>query len=1252
MTGRDGERFELIRELGQGGMGRVILVRDGERRQQVAMKRILHANATARLRFKREFRALAQQIHPNLVRLYELGDADGLYFTMAYVPGCDVLTYCRDHSGAIPDSGSGSRSGSGSSAPSGDGLTLQGTPPPEALAPTLADTGDPIPGPSATPSAPRVQVGAATLPATLRRLAHILPQMVEALCFLHDQGIVHRDLKPSNVLVTPAGTVKLLDFGIIAERGVPAAAPDGKEILGTPAYMAPEQGQGEAQPESDLYALGCMLFEIVAGRTVFPGEGALRQLLRHQTEEPPRLSDVVPEAPVALVDAVAQLLAKDPEARPSLQRLADTLLPALGARPANLGAPTLAMPDLLGRQAEQAILRERCTDLRRRVFHAVTLAGPSGVGKTALAEWLARVAATDGATVLRGRGRSAERVAFNAVDAAIDDLAMVLGQRRRSRTDPADLRARASTLFPVLTPRRGTVAPDSGSRLEGFAAVAALLQSVARHGAGVVILVDDLQWADEDSIALLQHLQDTAPRGVLCVATLRTDTGEHPAQRLLDSERAEVLQVGPLGLETMEDLVARSAGADARIPAKALHHLAEACSGRPALAELAGRSLARGADEAGDPLLALAAQIDDLDEETRRVLASLVAADDWTRASDLARLTGSNPGALQDRLQELALGGLVRRAGPEGPDGRVDLYHDTVRSALLQRLDAALVRQSHRAHADHLQTRPEGTPERLVRHLLAAGDEAEAATHAREAAARAEAQQAYGLAADMYGVALRHPSQDRLRLLRARATCLERGARYQEAAQTWRELRADSTGEDALDAGIREATALLAADDVSGGHKRLQSALRAAGEPVEGGLGDLWAGLAFLRGPPRRERFTPQAPEEIPPEARARAERDVRIGMMMGYFDPLSGIRFVRRARKRLVAMGDVEQVAWCDGIFAYFAHNGANNAGRVPLADRYLASLRRHLAHIAEPDPLMAIYPLFLDGVDAQRRDDFRQARALLESAQALLEEAGRAGTFEHLYIQSHLVMQAGAENDLPGFDASLARFRRLSRETGDSALRTHVVFGEINALCIHGRFEEAEAAAVAVQQTFPSDRPTIQRLLADLYRHLPSIYQTDGHRARQELRDALLRGRRFRPHSLMITGLLYGICALNEVNALRTGDPKASGRQVRRYVRRALAGLPGMTAWSRRALAYAADARGRPEEAVTLLQRAEQDAERLGQPIYVAMARFQRGLRVGGDEGAALQAEARALLLPTGASTRLLWEDAATRPAVEEQI
>jgi len=286
--------YRLIDRLGAGGMGEVWRAEDTRLMRQVAIKILSERIANDpewKARFLREARTIAQMNHPNIATIYSIEqEADKLFIAMELVEGESLAT-----------------------------VLAQG-----ALEPVEA--------------------------------VRIIRQVAEALAEAHDKGIVHRDVKPDNVIVGKRG-VKVLDFGIakqiIATTGTPTLTQAGL-IVGTPFYMSPEQALGRpVDARSDLFSLGVVLYEALAGKRPFEGESVTETMMNIIMQEPPELTTVAPKVPAALVEIVARALQKKPERRyGSAGEMVDALSrvdfkqPAARApqKPPKIDAPTMAMP--------------------------------------------------------------------------------------------------------------------------------------------------------------------------------------------------------------------------------------------------------------------------------------------------------------------------------------------------------------------------------------------------------------------------------------------------------------------------------------------------------------------------------------------------------------------------------------------------------------------------------------------------------------------------------------------------------------------------------------------------------------------------------------------------------------------------------------------------------------------------------------------------------------------------------------------
>ncbi|MGY4924906.1 protein kinase domain-containing protein [Streptomyces sp. 900105755] len=281
--GRSLGRYELTHELGRGGMGVVWAAHDRDHHRDVAVKLLAGRGrgaepSTLERRFLREIRLTSRMRHPGVPAVHDHGNHEGeLYLVMDLVPG-------------------------------------------RALDAVLKNDG----------------------PFGTERAADVARRTAEVLSYAHGQGVLHRDLKPSNLMVTPDGDIKVLDFGVAA-----ALEPQSGETHftasnatpGTVVYMAPEQAVGRTVPASDLYSLGCVLYELLSGAPPFTDGSPFMLYHRHANEPVPPLADRRPDVPDGLRTLVERLLEKRPEDRPGSAAEVAALLTAWAPRPASVAEP-------------------------------------------------------------------------------------------------------------------------------------------------------------------------------------------------------------------------------------------------------------------------------------------------------------------------------------------------------------------------------------------------------------------------------------------------------------------------------------------------------------------------------------------------------------------------------------------------------------------------------------------------------------------------------------------------------------------------------------------------------------------------------------------------------------------------------------------------------------------------------------------------------------------------------------------------
>ncbi|MDC0674487.1 serine/threonine-protein kinase [Nannocystis radixulma] len=715
-------RHVLVRPLGMGGMGQVFEARapDGT---TVALKIIRGTSPERLYRFKREFRSLSAVVHPNIVALYDLVHVDdqhgaGLaFFTMELLRGAHFVSAVRDE---LPD---------------GEGLDEAG----------------------------------------LRRLQDCMVGLACGLSCVHRHGLVHRDIKPSNVMVTASGRVVVLDLGLVRESRVASFDNVGENaaLLGTPLYMAPEQivRSDDAGPPADWYAVGEVLWECLSGESRHTGRPLVEVFERKLMEVPEAPSRRRPGVPQHLDRLCIDLLAREPEDRPT----AAEVLTRLGR--GDLVAIELTIQGLLGREQEARLLRDHIVQPGRT--SAVFVSGPSGFGKTTLVEHVLDVARReDGIVAFSGSCSERESIPFKALDSAIDALGLYLCSSDAGDATAIGRRedlAALARLFPVLRTVPAIRAIDD-ARLDGCDPIeirrraadslAELLTRIAIRRQ-VVLALDDLQWADLDSVLLLESvLLRKHPPPVALLGSHRegTEATRAPLAHLWGSLEASEqvalrrVVVGPLSEEQSIALAARLLGGPVDDPVAA--RVAREARGSPFfIGELVRYALAHGGlDDAGLSLDGLLrTHLQRLPPSAKRLVEVLaVAGGRLPRTLAVDIVTAAAGPVDRGTLARLRAEHLIRIAD-SSQDDVLETYHDRVREAAAQ--EAAESHGSelaaiHRAIGEALLRSGSADTATLAHHFRAANDTERATRFTLAAAEDAARALAFDQAAELFRATL------------------------------------------------------------------------------------------------------------------------------------------------------------------------------------------------------------------------------------------------------------------------------------------------------------------------------------------------------------------------------------------------------------------------------------------------------------------------------------------------------------------
>jgi len=701
-----GGRYQIERHLGSGGMGEVYLALDSTLGRRVAVKVLpakAECNPTARERLRREARAAAGLDHPFICKIHEVGEADGESFiVMEFIDG-DTLHQ----------------------------LTSKG-------------------------------------PVPVRQVLDIAHALSQALEEAHGRGITHRDLKPGNIMVTRQGHVKVLDFGL-AKQTATAAATDstgGGTVLtdpgtrvGTPAYMSPEQILGgPVDPRSDIFSLGVILHEIVSGAHPFkrdtPAE-TMAAVLR----DPPSGSGRDLEAVPGLRDAIHRMLSKACAERYQTMGELKAEIESLRERswlstpPATAASHTHAAAaertPFVARDAELGELRRALDQMLLGQGGIVLIGGEPGVGKTRLVRELQREARLRGCLTLTGHCYELEGAPpFVPFAEYMEQAARLVPQGLRNAlgdgaAEIAAIVPSLRRLYPDIPPQL-EVPPDQQRRLRFTAFLDFVLRSTLKSPS--VVLFDDLHWADEPTLQLIEFLAPhLATARTLFVGTYRDVELDvkKPFARTLESllrqRLARRISLRRLAEDDVELMLARLSGAPP--PSSVVRVVFQETEGNAFFVEEVYQHLSeegRLFDDAGawrhdlraDTLnvpesvkLVIGRRLERLGDDARKILTAAAVIGRTFPLDLLQAIVETNADGVLDSVEEAERASLV--AAHSGREARYGFVHELVRTTLITGLSLPRRQRLHLKIADAIEQLRASTLEThasmLAHHLYQAG---------------------------------------------------------------------------------------------------------------------------------------------------------------------------------------------------------------------------------------------------------------------------------------------------------------------------------------------------------------------------------------------------------------------------------------------------------------------------------------------------------------------------------------------------
>ena len=700
-----GNRYEIVRSLGEGSMGVVYLARDPLLERDVAIKLVKEniLSSESLERFRREALIVARFDHPSLVSVHDTGEHEGsVFFVMPFVEGESLRSLLRK--GPLP----------------------------------------------------------------MNDVLDIGIQVAEALEYSHMRGIVHRDIKPENVLITsePQGLrARVTDFGLALtteDQRITGA----DVVVGTVAYLCPEAVGGKnADARSDIYSLGAVLYECLSGRTPYVGD--IRNILFGITyEDPPQLKGITQNITEELNAVVMQCLRRVPSLRPQrAQDVADQLARLRYDRSAwDLSTRAGRREASVGRTHEYTELVRRLEAAADGHGQLVLIGGDAGVGKSFLVEQLTSLARARRIPVYRGRFHERDRAfPFQGFCEVCQDFfrgpdASGSGPHV-SGIDFSDLANELTNLFPSLADPNAFVFPRSEqfAEIETASDVAALHDLLARTlirisaGGPAIIVLEDLQHGAEATATLKPILSRLDRSPMLIIGTYRSNevTRDHPVSNLIRSLTNEknfsLIELKPLGVQDHRRLV-ESLTMNSAPEEEFLDKLYEATEGNPYFTKEVIRSLAESGVlvpvESGrlvvsgdlemtfDSLPAtvqqtIEARMRKLKEPLQEVLSAASVLGKTFESEDLIFLLEKDE-KVEDAIDALIADDFLEEDRETYRSDRLRFSSAMVRDASYARLSRRRRKNYHKKYAQELERRNENFLERvypsLIHHYARAGE--------------------------------------------------------------------------------------------------------------------------------------------------------------------------------------------------------------------------------------------------------------------------------------------------------------------------------------------------------------------------------------------------------------------------------------------------------------------------------------------------------------------------------------------------
>jgi len=507
-------RYRIIKKLGEGGMGKIWQVYDTVEKQEVALKQyyrrdsgisgskapttrsqritlstIKSDSTEADLRFKQEFRTMVKLKHPNTVNVFDYGVLEN---------GDDYITM------------------------------------------------EIVSGEELSDIIKKRQL-------TFPQIYRVLIQICQVLNFIHSRLLVHRDIKPENIRITPEGNVKMMDFGLMDQMGLPSNG----QITGTIAYLPPEVAQGGIiDARSDLYSLGCLAYELVVGHPPFTAPKITEVIKQHINELPKSLKEIRKDTPAELEKIILKLLAKNQNERYQITAgLLNDLIPLSSEK---IVVETLEQrksylncSELIGRENEMQKLKDTFSSATQGKGQSVFVAAPAGVGKSRLIQEFKLKVQLAEVPYLEGQCLEQGMTPYQPLADAFRSLLPLAKKEVLDTYGPVLVK-----IIPELEEKGYKPAPaldEVAERVRFFEQVGGWLKEMARI-TPFVICIEDLHWADGASLELLNAcIRELKDSSVVILGAFRDDEVE-PTSIIFQTEEEELTHLMRLSTLSEDDV--------------------------------------------------------------------------------------------------------------------------------------------------------------------------------------------------------------------------------------------------------------------------------------------------------------------------------------------------------------------------------------------------------------------------------------------------------------------------------------------------------------------------------------------------------------------------------------------------------------------------------------------------------------------------------------------------------------------------